>query len=80
MMSEVPFGLLLSGGLDSSLIASIAQKIARKKGITLKSYCIGLENSSDVKAARKVADFIGTNHMDWTFTVEEGIDFLKDVI
>lgn len=80
MMSEVSFGLLLSGGLDSSIIASIASRIAKKNGITLNSFCIGLKNSPDSKAAKEVAKHIGTNHLDWVFTVEEGIDFLTDVI
>lgn len=62
MMSEVPFGLLLSGGLDSSLIASIAQRISNKKGIRLKSFCIGLKDSQDLIYAKQVADKIGTEH------------------
>lgn len=80
MMSEVPFGLLLSGGLDSSLIASIAQRAATKKGIKLKSFCIGLKDSQDLIYAKQVADMIGTDHYTFNFTVEEGLMFMKDVI
>lgn len=82
MMSEVPFGLLLSGGLDSSLIASIACKKYKtlfpdKK---LKSFCIGLKNSPDINHAESVANFIGSEHFSFNFTIQEGIDAIKDVI
>ncbi|GBF97422.1 asparagine synthase [Raphidocelis subcapitata] len=84
MMSDVPFGVLLSGGLDSSLVASIAaRKIARdgdSKWGKLHSFCIGLEGSPDLAAARGVASFLGTDHHEFTFTVQEGIDAIGDVI
>lgn len=85
MMSDVPFGVLLSGGLDSSLVAAIAaRKIARDGGSTrwgrLHSFCVGLEGSPDLEAARGVATFLGTDHHEFTFTVQEGIDAIGDVI
>jgi asparagine synthase (glutamine-hydrolysing) len=69
-------GFLLSGGLDSSLIAAIA---ARKLG-TIKTFSIGLEGSPDLEAARKVADFLVTDHTEVTFTVEEGLCSIRNVI
>ncbi|KAI0094006.1 asparagine synthase-domain-containing protein [Irpex rosettiformis] len=115
LMSEVPYGVLLSGGLDSSLIASIAaretEKVAlaqleqRKKKLLesqsgpaspipglvdeyatiaswpqLHSFSIGLENSPDLLAARKVAHYLGTVHHEYVFTVQEGLDAIPDVI
>jgi len=69
-------GFLLSGGLDSSLIVSIA---ARKLG-KIKTFSIGLEGSPDLKAARKVADYLNTDHTEVKFTVSDGIAHLGDVI
>jgi len=94
LMCEVPFGVLLSGGLDSSLIASIAAREAEKalsypdddncSGIAfwprIHSFSIGLPGSPDLKAAQEVADFIGTKHHGFTFTLSEGHDALLDVI
>ena len=82
LMSDVPFGVLLSGGLDSSLIASIACKLLKERanGERIRSYAIGLEGSPDLAAATKVAQFIGTQHHSLTFTVQEGLDALADVI
>lgn len=74
--TEREIGFLLSGGLDSSLIASIA---SRKLG-KIKTFSIGLEDSPDLKAARKVAKFINSDHTEVTFTPQEGISHLTDVI
>lgn len=84
MMSDVPLGVLLSGGLDSSLTASIANRYVKahpEMGISrLHSFSIGLEGSPDLAAAKKVADFLGTIHCGFTFTLQEGIDALEEVI
>jgi len=90
LMSDVPYGLLLSGGLDSSLIASITQKFAAKRiededsspawWPQLHSFAIGLEGSPDLMAAKKVANAIGTIHHNLTFTVQDGLDALREVI
>ncbi|CAI7773009.1 unnamed protein product [Closterium sp. NIES-53] len=86
LMTDVPFGVLLSGGLDSSLVAAVAQRhlasteAGKQWGPQLHSYCIGLENAPDLRAAREVADYIGTNHHELHFTVQEGIDAISEVI
>lgn len=116
LMAEVPYGVLLSGGLDSSLVASIAQRETHRlrasqngkfdgKGdheqqsveelvgiddedqlstVTwlpqLHSFSIGLPNSPDTKAALEVAEFLGTKHYSFTFTIEDGLNALSDVI
>lgn len=83
MMTDVPWGVLLSGGLDSSLVASCAARHAArhsKKWPTLHSFAVGLKGSPDLAAARKVADFLGTQHHNFEFTVQEGLDAVADVI
>ncbi|CAI0399956.1 unnamed protein product [Linum tenue] len=86
LMTDVPFGVLLSGGLDSSLVASITArhlagtKAAKQWGSQLHSFCVGLEGSPDLKAAREVADYLGTVHHEFHFTVQDGIDAIEDVI
>ncbi len=113
LMAEVPYGVLLSGGLDSSLVASIAQRESLRQkalanGMTnghtessdsslvgidnenelttvtllpqLHSFSIGLPGAPDTKAALEVANFLGTKHHDFTFTLQEGLDALSDVI
>lgn len=76
MTTERDIGFLLSGGLDSSLIASIA---SRKLG-RIKTFSIGLEGSPDLEAARKVAEYLNTEHTEVTFTTDEGIAHMNDVI
>ncbi|GAX77656.1 hypothetical protein CEUSTIGMA_g5099.t1 [Chlamydomonas eustigma] len=83
LMSDVPFGVLLSGGLDSSLVAAVASRhLGAGGGIwgRLHSFCIGLSGSPDLAAARKVAAFLNTDHHEFTFTVQEGIDAISNVI
>ncbi|CAN0919603.1 Asparagine synthetase [glutamine-hydrolyzing] 3 [Linum grandiflorum] len=86
LMTDVPFGVLLSGGLDSSLVAAVAsRKMAELEsacqwGTQLHTFCVGLEGSPDLKAAREVADYLHTRHHEFHFTVDEGIDALEDVI
>lgn len=90
LMADVPYGVLLSGGLDSSIISAIAKKYAAKRiesGNTedawwpqLHSFAVGLDGSPDLIAARKVADHIGTIHHEIHFTVQEGLDAVRDVI
>lgn len=79
LMADVPYGVLISGGLDSSLIAAIAMKF-QPKDQPLHSFAIGLKDSPDLAYARKVATYLGTVHHEIVFTVQEGMDALRDVI
>lgn len=90
LMSDVPYGILLSGGLDSSVISAIARKYASRRIETdgkneawwpqLHSFAVGLEGAPDLAKAKEVAEHIGTVHHEIHYTIQEGLDALRDVI
>ena len=90
LMSDVPYGVLLSGGLDSSVISAIAKKYSAKRIETdsqsaawwpqLHSFAVGLKGAPDLAKAKEVADYIGTVHHEINYTVQEGLDAIRDVI
>eukprot|EP00803_Ostreobium_quekettii_P004867 evm.model.scf_2505.3 EVM.evm.TU.scf_2505.3 scf_2505:17679-22554(+) len=86
LMSDAPLAVLLSGGLDSSLVASIATRHIHDSAYTFRknekvhTFSIGVKGAPDLLAARKVADFLGTIHHECHMTVEEGIDCLRDLV
>ena len=90
LMSDVPYGVLLSGGLDSSVISAIAKRFAARRVETdgqkeawwpqLHSFAIGLRGAPDLAKAREVADYIGTVHHEINYTIQEGLDAVRDVI
>ena len=90
LMSDVPYGVLLSGGLDSSVVSAIAKLYAAKRIETndehdawwprLHSFAVGLKGAPDLAKAKEVADYIGTVHHEVNYTIQEGLDAIRDVI
>ena len=90
LMSDVPYGVLLSGGLDSSIISAVAAKYAQNRveddsqstawWPRLHSFAVGLKGAPDLAKAKDMADFLGTVHHEVNYTVQEGLDAIRDVI
>jgi asparagine synthase (glutamine-hydrolysing) len=88
LMADVPFGVLISGGVDSSLIAAIAVQLVKEGKVNIKekgmdtvhSFCIGKHDSPDLKAARLVAEHLGTTHHEFTYTLDDGLDAIPECI
>lgn len=81
LLSDRPICCLLSGGLDSSIVAAVIQRLIKKKNLNdnLTTFTIGMNKGSDLEYAKQVADFIGSTHVEVNFTPEEGLNAIKDV-
>jgi len=80
MMGDVPVGVFLSGGLDSTLVAAIAAQWCAERGQQLKTFAVGVEGSSDVVAARQAAQYLQTEHHERLYTAEEALAVVPDVV
>jgi asparagine synthase (glutamine-hydrolysing) len=80
MMGDVPVGVFLSGGLDSSIVAAIAQRYLDERGERLKTFAVGLCDSPDLLAARAVAEYLGTEHHESVYTASEAVAAVPDVV
>jgi len=78
--NEAEIGVFLSGGLDSSIIAAIAAPIYRQRGKKLKTFAVGLDHAPDLLAARAVAEYLGTEHYETTYTASDALHVLPDVV
>ena len=80
MMGDVPVGVFLSGGLDSSLIAAIAARWLRARDERLITFAVGTEGSPDLAAARRVSEYLDTDHHEWIYTAEDALHGVEDVV
>lgn len=80
MMGDVPVGVLLSGGLDSSIVAAIAARWCASRGLRLRTFAVGTAGSADLRAARQVADHLGTRHFERVYTPDEALAVVPDVV
>lgn len=78
--AAVPVGVLLSGGVDSSIVTAVASRLATERGWRLPTFAVGLDGSGDLAAARKVAEHAGTDHHELIYTAEEAIDLVPQII
>jgi len=79
-MSDVPFGLLLSGGLDSAVVAVILKPIMEELGAEYHTFSVGEEGSPDITAAKIMSEYLGTTHHEHPFTADEAFNHIEDVI
>lgn len=80
MMGDVPVGVFLSGGLDSTLVAAIAARYEERHGRRLKTFAVGTEGSPDLAAARQAAEYLGTEHHEACYTAQDAVDAVEDVV
>lgn len=81
LMTDAPIGVLLSGGLDSSIVAAVASRhMMATTGTKLQTFSVGIKDAPDLVAAKKVADFLGTDHHEFHFTPQEAVDAIPDVV